>query len=184
MIRHNCRSTARLIIDNVEGEIGIVNASAREQTTSTSLKGIGLRSHERNCRQHCQTLKRKPLMKKILITLVCALVASPAFAQTKSKSTEVEGVTVIGIAVKTAEGTVADPSNTGSATRAGPSNTVVVSTLGTRLSGRYVLEGPGRIRDRSGREIPATAVKLGTPVRVVYTQVGGTLTVDYIVVEG
>ena len=121
-------------------------------------------------------------MKKILITLVCALVASPAFAQTKSKSTEVEGVTVIGIAVKTAEGTVADPSNTGSAIRAGPSNTVVVSTLGTRLSGRYVLEGPGHIRDRSGREIPATAVKLGTPVRVVYTQVGGTPTVDYIVV--
>ena len=128
-------------------------------------------------------------MKKILITLVCALVASPAFAQTKSKRTEeganaAEGVTVIGIAVKTAEGTVADPSNTGSATRAGPSNTVVVSTLGTGVSGRYVLEGPGHIRDRSGREIPATAVKLGTPVRVVYAQVGGTLTVDYIVVEG
>ena len=126
-------------------------------------------------------------MKKILITLVCALVASPAFAQTKSKRTEeganaAEGVTVIGIAVKTAEGTVADPSNTGSATRAGPSNTVVVSTLGTSVSGRYVLEGPGHIRDRSGREIPATAVKLGTPVRVVYTQVGGTPTVDHIVV--
>jgi hypothetical protein len=128
-------------------------------------------------------------MKKILITLVCALVASPAFAQTKSKSTEegantAEGVTVIGIAVKTktAEGTVADYSNTGRATRAQPSNTVVVSTLGTGASGRYVLEGPGHIRDRSGREVPATAVKLGTPVRVVYTQVGGTQTVDYIVV--
>ena len=125
-------------------------------------------------------------MKKILITLVCALVASPAFAQTKSKSTEeganaAEGVTVIGIPVKTAKGTVADYSNTGSATRAQPSNTVVVSTLDT---GRYVLEGPGHIFDRSGREIPATAVKLGTPVRVVYAQVGGTLTVDYIVVEG
>ena len=52
------------------------------------------------------------------------------------------------------------------------------------VSGRYVLEGPGHIFDRSGREIPATAVKLGTPVRVVYAQVGGTLTVDYIVVEG
>ena len=125
-------------------------------------------------------------MKKILITLVCALVASPAFAQTKSKSTEeAEGVTVVGIAVlKTAEGTVADYSNTGRATRAQPSNTVVVSTLGTGASGRYVLEGPGHIFDRSGREIPATAVKLGTPVRVVYAQVGGTLTVDYIVVEG
>ena len=126
-------------------------------------------------------------MKKILITLVCALVASPAFAQTKSKSTEegaktAEGVTVIGIAVKTAEGTVADLSNTGRATRAEPSNTVVVSTLGTGVSGRYVLEGPGHIRDSSGREIPATAVKLGTPVRVVYTQVGGTQTVDHIVV--
>ena len=125
-------------------------------------------------------------MKKILITLVCALVASPAFAQTKSKSTEeganaAEGVTVIGIPVKTAKGTVADYSNTGSATRAQPSNTVVVSILDT---GRYVLEGPGHIFDRSGREIPATAVKLGTPVRVVYAQVGGTLTVDYIVVEG
>jgi hypothetical protein len=123
-------------------------------------------------------------MKKILITLVCALVASLAFAQTKSKSTEeAEGVTVIGIFVpKTAEGTVADYSNTGKATRAQPSNTVVVSTLGTGASGRYVLEGPGHIRDRSGREIPATAVKLGTPVRVVYTQVGGTPTVDHIVV--
>jgi hypothetical protein len=121
-------------------------------------------------------------MKKILITLICALVASPAFAQTKSKSTEAEGVTVIGIAVpKTAEGTVADYSNTGRATRAEPSNTVVVSTLGTGPSGRYVLEGSGHIRDRSGREIPATAVKVGTPVRVVYTQVGGTLTVDSIV---
>jgi len=128
-------------------------------------------------------------MKKILITLVCALVASPAFAQTKSKRTEeganaAVGVTVIGIPVKTAKGTVADYSNTGSATRAQPSNTVVVSTLDTPLSGRYVLEGPGHIFDRSGREIPATAVKLGTPVRVVYAQVGGTLTVDYIVVEG
>ena len=125
-------------------------------------------------------------MKKILITLVCALVASPTFAQTKSKSTEgranaAEGVTVIGIPVKTAKGTVADYSNTGSATRAQPSNTVVVSILDT---GRYVLEGPGHIFDRSGREIPATAVKLGAPVRVVYAQVGGTLTVDYIVVEG
>src|SRR4030095_17096073 len=68
-------------------------------------KGLGLRSHERNCRQHCQTLKRKALMKKILITLVCALVASPAFAQTKPNSTEegakiAEGATVIGIAVQ------------------------------------------------------------------------------------
>jgi hypothetical protein len=127
-------------------------------------------------------------MKKILITLVCALVASPAFAQTKSKSIKganaAEGVTVIGISVKTAEGTVADYSNTGRATRAAPSKTVVVSTLGTRLSGRYVLEGPGHIFDRSGREIRATAVKLGTPVRVVHTQVGGTLTVHYIVVGG
>jgi hypothetical protein len=130
-------------------------------------------------------------MKKILITLVCALVASPAFAQTKSKSTKEganagEGVTVTGIPIpgETAVGTVADYSNRGRATRAGPSNTVVVSTLGTRLSGRYVLEGPGHIFDRSGRGIPATAVKLGTPVRVVYTQVGGTFTVDYIFVGG
>ena len=73
-------------------------------------------------------------MKKILITLVCALVASPAFAQTKSKSTE-EGSKRRGRGNgnrnrrQNGERHGSEHSNTGRATRAGPSNIVVVSTL-------------------------------------------------------
>src|SRR5689334_12420294 len=119
-------------------------------------------------------------MKNIVIALVCALVTSPAFAQPKSnqedKGGNSVGVTVTGAFVntKSVEGVTAvrQPSN----------NTLVVWTHGTPLTGYYVLEGPGHLFDKSGREISHKAVHPGEPMRVVYaTGADGKVRVDRVI---
>jgi hypothetical protein len=122
-------------------------------------------------------------MKNIVIALVCAVVASPAFAQPKSNQKDKEetevGVTVTGafVIIKSAQGVTdaRQPSN----------DTLVVRTHGTPLTGYYVLEGPGHLFDKSGREISRKAVRPGQSMRVVYrTDASGKVTVDRVIVGG
>jgi hypothetical protein len=121
-------------------------------------------------------------MKNIVIALVCALVTSPAFAQPKSNQENKEtavGVTVTGafVIIKSVEGVTAvrQPSN----------GTLVVWTHGTPLTGHYVLEGPGHLFDKSGREVSHKAVHPGEPMRVVYTtDASGKVRVDRVIVGG
>ena len=122
-------------------------------------------------------------MKNIVITLVCALVTSPAFAQPKSNQENNErtavGVTVTGafVNIKSVEGVTAvrQPNN----------DTLVVWTHGTPLTGHYVLEGPGHLFDKSGREVSHKAVHPGEPMRVVYTtDASGKVRVDRVIVGG
>ena len=122
-------------------------------------------------------------MKNIVIALVCAVVASPAFAQPKSNQEAKEetagGVTVTGafVIIKSVEGVTAarQPSN----------DTLVVRTHGTPLTGYYVLEGPGHLFDKSGREVSHKAVHPGEPMRVVYrTDASGKVTIDRVIVGG
>lgn len=122
-------------------------------------------------------------MKKIAIALVCAVVASPAFAQPKSNQKEKEG-TEVGVTVTGAY--VITKSVVGvTAVRQPNSNTLVVWTHGTPLTGRYVLEGPGHLFDKSGRAISHKAVYPGQPMRVVYiTDASGKITVDRVIVGG
>ena len=121
-------------------------------------------------------------MKNIVIALVCALVTSPAFAQPKSNQENKEtavGVTVTGafVITKSVEGLTADlQPGTG---------TLVVWTQGTPLTGHYVLEGPGHLFDKSGREVSHKTVHPGEPLRVVYTtDASGKVRVDRIIVGG
>lgn len=120
-------------------------------------------------------------MKNIVIALVCAAVASPAFGQPKSNQENKEetavGVTVTGAFVKSVEGVTA--------VRQPGSDTLVVRTPGTPLTGYYVLEGPGHLFNKSGREISHKAVHPGQSMRVVYTKdASGKVTVDRVIVEG
>ena len=63
-----------------------------------------------------------------------------------------------------------------------PAHTFVVRTDGTNGPERYVLEGPGRILDTSGRVIH-TPIRPGAHVRVVYVDMGGTRMIDHVIVE-
>ena len=122
-------------------------------------------------------------MKNIVIALVCAAVASPAFAQPKSNQEDKEGtevgVTVTGafVIINSVEGVTA--------ARQPSSDTLVVRTHGTPLTGYYVLEGPGHLFDKSGREISHKAVRPGQSMRVVYTKdASGRVSVDRVIVGG
>ena len=124
---------------------------------------------------------RKENMKTIVIALVCAVVASPAFARAKSNQKDKEetavGVTVTGEFVMSVEGVTAE--------RQPSSDTLVVRTHGTPLTGYYVLEGPGYLFDKSGREVSHKAVHPGQPMRVVYTtDARGRIRVDRVIVGG
>ena len=122
-------------------------------------------------------------MKKIVIALVCAVVASPAFAQPKSNQEDKEGtavgVTVTGafVIIQSVQGVTAE--------RQPSSDTLVVRTHGTPLTGYYVLEGPGHLFDKSGREVSHKAVHPGQSMRVVYTKdANGKVKVDRVIVGG
>ena len=65
------------------------------------------------------------------------------------------------------------------------SDTLVVRTHGTPLTGYYVLEGPGYLFDKSGREISHKAVRPGQSMRVVYAKdASGKIRVDRVIVGG
>jgi hypothetical protein len=117
-------------------------------------------------------------MKKIIVTLVCLLIAPLAFAQTNSNhkkdaATTTESITVTGTIIPTPE--------EGSATAYQPAKTLVVREDGSRHPGRYVLNGPGHVVDKTGR-IVQTSIKPGTRVLVYYINNGDARVVDHVVV--
>jgi hypothetical protein len=119
-------------------------------------------------------------MKKIIVTLACALIAPLAFAQTSSKGTRqgtttAESITVAGtiITTTTEEGTAASYQ---------PIKTLVVREDGSNNPDRYVLDGTGRVVNKAG-EVVHTAIKPGTHVRVYYVNTGDSRVVDHVVVE-
>ncbi len=119
------------------------------------------------------------IMKKIIITLVCVLVASLAFAQTNGKNTSgratnAERITVTGTAIKmTAE--------EGAATSYQPVKTLIVREDGSNNPSRYVLNGPGHVLNKTG-EVVQTAIKPGTRMRVYYVNTGDLRMVDHVIV--
>jgi hypothetical protein len=124
-------------------------------------------------------IKKEASMKKIIVTLVCALIAPLAFAQTGSKGTKqgtaaVEPITVTGTIIKmtTEEGAAASYQ---------PVKTLVVRQDGSNTPGTYVIRGPGHVMNRAGQPI-RTAIKPGTHVRVYYINTGGSRVVDHVVV--
>jgi hypothetical protein len=118
-------------------------------------------------------------MKKIIVTLVCLLIAPLAFAQTSSKGkrqgpTTTESITVTGTIITTTTGE-------GAAASYQPFKTLVVREDGAKNQGRYVLNGPGHVVNKAG-EVVQTAIKPGTRVRVYYVNTGDSRVVDHVVV--
>jgi hypothetical protein len=123
------------------------------------------------------THQKGGIMKKTIVTLACLLVAPLAFAQTGSThkrqtTTAIEQpITVTGAIITTTE--------EGAAANYQPFKTLVVSK---DTPGRYVLDGPGHVVNKSG-EVIRTGIKPGSHVRVYYVNTGGLRMVDHVVID-
>jgi tRNA splicing endonuclease len=115
-------------------------------------------------------------MKNIVITLTWLLLAPLTFAQpgsTNKKQTTAEPITVTGAIIKmTAE--------EGSAASYQPLRTLVVREDSSKNADRYVLNGYGRVLDKTGKVVQ-TAIKPGARVRVYYANTGDLRTIDHVV---
>ena len=113
-------------------------------------------------------------MKNTVMTFAWLLVAPLAFAQpgaTHKNQTTTEPVTVTGAVIKmTAE--------EGSAASYQPLRTLVVREDSSKNGDRYVLNGPGRVLDKTGKVVQ-TAIKPGARVRVVYATAGDSRAIDH-----
>jgi len=120
------------------------------------------------------------MIKKTIVILACgALIASVAFAQTRStdkkQTTATEQITVTGTIIKMTTGE-------GSAASYQPFKTLVVREDRSNTPGSYVLNGPGHVVNKNG-ELIQTAIKPGTHVRVYYINTGDSRMVDHVVVD-
>jgi hypothetical protein len=116
-------------------------------------------------------------MKRTTITLVCLLLAPLAFAQpspTNKKQTTTEPITVTGAIIKMT-------TEEGSAASYQPLKTLVVREDRSTSPGRYVLDGPGRVLDKTGKVVQ-TSIKPGARVRVYYANTGDLRMIDHVVV--
>jgi hypothetical protein len=118
-------------------------------------------------------------MKKVIVTLVCALIAPLAFAQTSSKhnkqaTTTAEPVSVSGTVIKMT-------SEDGAAAGYQPLKTLVVRQDRSNEAGRYVLDGRGHVLNKAG-QIVQTAIKPGTRIRVYYANMGDFRVIDHVVI--
>jgi hypothetical protein len=116
-------------------------------------------------------------MKKVIITLVCTLIPLLAFAQpssTNKKQTTAEPITVTGAVIKMT-------TEEGSAASYQPVKTLVVREDGSNSPGRYVLNGPGHVLDKTGKVVQ-TSIKPGARVRVHYANTGDLRMIDHVVV--
>ena len=114
-------------------------------------------------------------MKKIIITLGCALIAPLAFAQTSTTTTEQTTSTEPTTTTQTTTTTTA-----GTVTTYEPGKTVVVKRGEGPVS--FALGTAARIVDGAGKIVTAP-LRAGQKVRVYYTGTGETRTVDHVVVE-
>jgi hypothetical protein len=118
------------------------------------------------------------MKKPVAILICCAFLATLAFAQPSSNGTKqgtgtTESVTVTGTIIPTPE--------EGAAAAYQPAKTLVVREDKSNYPGRYVLNGPGHVVDKSGRVVQ-TAIKPGTRVLVYYISTGDLRMVDHVVV--
>jgi hypothetical protein len=116
------------------------------------------------------------MIKKIIVTVACTLIALLAFAQPGSKGTKAttEPVTVTGTVIPSAI-------EEGAAASYQPAKTLVVREDRSNNPGRYVLNGSGRVVNKLG-EVIQTAIKPGSRVRVYYANLGDLRMIDHVVV--
>jgi len=115
-------------------------------------------------------------MRRMIVMLVCLLLAPLAFAQpgsTKRKQTTTEPVTVTGAVTKitTEEGAAASYQ---------PIRTLVIREDSSKNTARYVANGRGRVVNKAG-QVVQTAVKPGARVLVYYANTSDVRAVDHVV---
>jgi len=125
-----------------------------------------------------KNMNKGGIMKRTMLTLVCALIAPLAFAQTSSTTTQKKtttgpGVTSTDTATTTTEGTV---------TTFTPGKTIVVKTTAAGPV-TYELGKTVRYVDNAGKEIKPSMIKPGTRVHVYYDMTGNTEVVNRVMVE-
>jgi len=117
-------------------------------------------------------------MKKIIVTLVCVVLAPLKFAQPSSTdkkqgTTTTEPIKVTGTIIRTT-------TEEGAAASYQPAKTLVVCEDRSN-NPRYVLNGRGHVVNKAG-EVVQTAIKPGTRVRVYYANMGDLRMIDRVVV--
>jgi hypothetical protein len=111
------------------------------------------------------------MISKTIVALACLLIASPAFAQTTTRLTTVEGVTVTAPVLSAQEGTAATYQ---------PPGTLVIRTDNANPE-RFDSFAPGVVFDKLGRPFRGS-IQPGARVAVFYANDGYTRLVDHIVV--
>jgi ABC-type enterochelin transport system substrate-binding protein len=120
-------------------------------------------------------------MKKSILILACAAIASFAFAQTSTTTTE---STTTKNPVTTEETTTTTTTSTdGTVTTFEPGKTIVVRKVGVTDPISYVLGKTVRFVNKAGAEIQASMIKPGARVHVYYDGAGETRVVNRVVVD-
>ena len=130
----------------------------------------------RKIKEAISIMKPKQIFNSILAVLF-VFPAPLAFAQTSSTDKR-QATTTVPITVT---GTIIPTPEEGAAAAYQPAKTLVVREDGSNHPGRYVLNGPGHVVDKSGRAVQ-TAIKPGTRVLVYYISTGDLHMVDHVVV--
>jgi hypothetical protein len=130
----------------------------------------------RKIKEAISIMKLKQIFNSILAVLF-AFPAPLAFAQTSSTDKR-QATTTVPITVT---GTILPTPEEGAAAAYQPAKTLVVREDRSNHPGRYVLNGPGHVVDKSGRAVQ-TAIKPGTRVLVYYISTGDLHMVDHVVV--
>jgi hypothetical protein len=130
----------------------------------------------RKIKEAISIMKPKQIFNSILAVLF-VFPAPLAFAQTSSTDKR-QATTTVPITVT---GTIIPTPEEGAAAAYQPAKTLVVREDSSNHPGRYVLNGPGHVVDKSGRAVQ-TAIKPGTRVLVYYISTGDLRMVDHVVV--
>jgi hypothetical protein len=120
------------------------------------------------------------MMKKTLLTLVCAAVAPVAYAQTSSTTTQ---TTATDPATGSTQTTTTTTSTDGTVTTFEPGKTIVVRRVGVTDPITYTLGNTVQYVNRAGKAIETSTIRPGARVHVYYDTTGETQVVNRVVVD-
>jgi hypothetical protein len=119
-------------------------------------------------------------MKKLIVTLACALTAPLAFAQTSTTS---ESTTTTNPVTGSSQTTTTTTSTDGTVTTFTPGKTIVVRTTTAADPISYALGKTVRFVNKAGTEIKESMIRPGARVHVYYDGTGETRVVNRVVVD-
>jgi hypothetical protein len=119
-------------------------------------------------------------MKRIILTIACALVTPFAFAQTSTTTTEKS--TTVNPTTSTTETTTTTTSSSGTVSTFTPGKTIIVKTEAADPV-TYSLGKTVHYVNKAGHEIKEHMIRPGSRVHVYYSGTGNTQVVERVVVD-